>query len=1205
MNAQPVGWSSLHTHSEFSELDGLASLDDMAAKAAADGQTFAVLTDHGNMCGAIRWATACKKAGIRAGQGIELYMAPESRHVRQARGKKGADGERGEKNAFHLTVMAQNETGWRNLIRLSSRAFTEGFHSGAGAGGGSPLADWELLAELNEGLIVTTGCLGGHVAGALERGDGAAAIGHVETLLDIFGRERLLVEIQDHGASLPEQRAVNPALLQIAKHYGLLPVATSDSHYTNVTDFHAHDAWLANATAATVHDANRFRFNGDGYHFQTVAEMSHRFAGMPELVSNTLLVAERIDFELKLGELHLPRFPVPEGMGSADDYLARLVAAGAVRRWGAQPSDIVVDRLAYELRTVAAMGMSDYFLIVEDWVSAGRRAGARIGYGRGSAAGCCMAYALGITELDPLVHDLSFERFLNPSRVTLPDFDIDWPPEYLDWAFRYYQTKYGKDRVARIASFGSSGARSAVRDAVRVLGHPYELGDRLAKAMPPRTFGKDLPLRACIELGADDDPDRFAQASGFRDIVAAEPEAQTAVALALAWEGRVRSIKGQHGPGILITPGPLTDYVPIAKRWKKAEDPDEAIVRTQWDHTDCEEAGLLKMDALSLDTLTAIDHTHRWVLARGIDLDARPLPLDDPATYALLQRGDTLGVFQLESGPMQSLLRAVHPTTFAHMGAVRAIYNPGPIEAGAHHAYARRKNGLEDATPFHPAAANALAETFGLMIYQESIGHLARDMAGFDPVEGDSLRKAVGRKLPLLMASFEAKLIAGVIAKGYGEAVGRQLWDLIRAFASYGFNKSHAFSYGLISYHAAYLKANYPVEYLAGKLTAAQSKLDKATPLLAECRRMGIAVLPPDVATSTTEFAPTGNGIRASLSVVKGVGDPIVAHIIAERANGPYSDLANFLLRTAAKLKANHLAALAKAGALDGFGYQRASIAAAAGVLLGRFRAVAAAERGELSLLALPIPALDGWIPPVAQSRAQRLGEEREVLGAYLSDHPLLGIEHWLAGQAPDTTATVLEGEPDIRVALAGVIEHVERRTTRAGQPMANATFTDRDGTTELVIFPKAYQSFGQSLREGAVVRIEGWTKVDRAPGAKPDDEPRVQVAVHKLVVLAVESLDSVTPGAMPVVVPPTKSEVVSSKLVVAPPAVETARPPVTGQLSSVCQLKDSDGKATRTRCGQTGKPEDMRARVTAWSSEISCPDCLALVAARQALAAV
>ena len=826
-------FTHLHTHTEFSMLDGAARIGELVAAAVADGQPALGITDHGNMYGVLDFYKACRDQGITPVIGTAAYMAGESRHERPVRRGKvdatGGDAEGGQKLYYNLTLLSETVEGYRNLLKLSSAAYLEGYYY-------KPRVDWELLERHHAGLIATTGCLGGVVLQALLAGNVEEAERRAARLQDIFGRENLFVEIQDHG--IADQHRTNPQLIEIARRLHAPLLATNDSHYTHREDAVAHDALLCVQTGALLSDTNRFKFEGTEHYLKSAREMRHLFAEVPEACDNTLLIAERADVQIELGKPSLPEFPVPErfvGEAYADRalaYLRDLTMEGARQRYGQTVPANVVERLDYELGVIGNMGFAAYFLVVWDLIRFARDSGIRVGPGRGSAAGCCVAYCLRIVDLDPIRYDLLFERFLNPGRKQMPDIDMDFDERYRSDVMRYAAEKYGSDRVAQVVTFSTIKARAAGRDAARVLGKPYIVGDRIAKAMPPLVMGRDTPLHACLTK-TEGHEEGYAAASDLRGMHETDPDAKEVIDVALGLEG-LRRQDGIHAAAVVISRDPLTEYLPIQRKPDAGGKPEDAPIVTQYEMHGVEDLGLLKMDFLGLRNLSVIERTLDLVEAAG---GARPdidgVDLADEPTLEMLRRGDSVGVFQLEGAPMRALMRSLAPTSFDDVAALVALYRPGPMAANMHNDYADRKHGRKPITYEHADLEPILADTQGLMIYQESVMRVAQKFAGYSLEEADNLRKACGKKIRALLAAEREKFIAGCVTQGYDEKLGTTLFDIIEPFADYAFNKSHSYGYGLVAYQTAWLKAHHPVEYMAALLTSVKDNKDKTAVYLA------------------------------------------------------------------------------------------------------------------------------------------------------------------------------------------------------------------------------------------------------------------------------------------------------------------------------------------------------------------------------------
>ena len=1086
-------FTHLHLHTEFSMLDGAARVTDVIAAAAADGQKAIGITDHGNMYGVLDFYKEANKVGIKPIIGTEAYMAAESRFERPTRRGRvddgGGEGSEGEKLYYHLTLLAETTAGYRNLMKLSSAAYLEGYYY-------KPRADWELLARHHEGVIATTGCLGGLVLQSLLRGDFEMACTHAARLQDIFGRDNLFVELQDHG--LEKQRKTNPQLIDLAKRLGAPLLATNDSHYTHREDAVAHDALLCVQTGSAMDDPNRFKFEGDEHYLKSAAEMRSLFIEQPAACDNTLWIAERADVTIDFGKPKLPSFPRPDGFGDADAYLRHLTMEGAVARYRAPLPDKVQERLDYELGVISTMGFSDYFLVVWDLIHHAREQGIRVGPGRGSAAGCCVAYCLRIVDLDPIRYDLLFERFLNPGRQSMPDIDMDFDERYRAEMIRYATERYGWDHVAQIVTFSTIKARAAVRDAARVLGLPYSVGDRIAKAMPPLVMGRDTPLGACLEIVPGHE-DGFHAAADLREMYAVDPDAQKVIDVAKGLEG-LRRQDGIHAAAVVISADPLTEYLPIQRKPEPGGTPESSPIVTQYEMHGVEELGLLKMDFLGLRNLSVIERALDLIEANtGTRPDIDALALDDEAVYEMLRRADSIGVFQLEGAPMRALTRALAPTSFEDICALIALYRPGPMAANMHYDYADRKNGRKPITYLHPDMEEVLSSTQGLMIYQESMMRVAQRFAGYSLEEADNLRKAAGKKNREIMALEREKFVAGCDDTGYGREIGSKLFDVIEPFADYAFNKSHSYGYGLVSYQTAWLKANHPVEYLAALLTSVKDDKDRTAVYLAECRARGIEVLVPDVNVSVAEFTALRDGgskgvgaIPFGLAAVRNVGEGLVERIVAARtAAGPFQDFYQFCDRVdPVVLNKRTIESLIKAGAFDSLGHPRQGLCLVADQIVDRILARRRErEQGVMSLFGDLFGGDDGDggtggspvfddtrvpIPDQEFDKRQRLVFEKEMLGLYVSDHPLIGVESALRRQVDVTLRELRElSEGELRW-VGGVITGLNRKYTKRGDLMATFTLEDLEANVDVWVFPRALSDINHLLADDAVVCVRG-----------------------------------------------------------------------------------------------------------------------------------
>jgi len=1090
-------FTHLHVHTEYSMLDGAARIDDVVAAAASDGQPAIGITDHGNMYGVLPFYQACKDQGLNPIIGTELYQAHEHRTERPVRRGRmddsGGDTGDGRKAYYHLTALAENNTGYKNLIQLASRAFMEGYYM-------KPKVDWELLEEHSEGVIVTTGCLGGHVLQSMLKGDYDEAVKKAARLQDIFGRDNLFVELQDHG--IPEQTRTNPMLLDLAKQIGAPLLATNDSHYTTQEDHLAHDALLCVQTGSLRSDPDRLKFHGDQHYVKSAAEMRYLFREVPSSCDNSLWIAERCNVEIEFGKPLLPDFPLPEGFTDSAAYLEHLTFEGARKRWGDELPDEIVERLAYELKVIGDMGFSSYFLITWDLIKHARDANIRVGPGRGSAAGCAVAYSLWITDLDPIKYDLLFERFLNPARISMPDIDMDFDSRYRDEMIRYTAERYGRANVAQIVTFSTIKARAAVRDAARVLGYEYAVGDKVAKAMPPLVMGRDTPLQYCFEKHPKY-TDGYKAAGDLRDMYEADPDVKEVVDVAKGLEG-MRRQDGIHAAAVVITQEPLTNYLPIQRKPESGKPIEEAPVVTQYEMHGVEDLGLLKMDFLGLRNLDVIEDALEVIeRARGERPDIDHVDLDDDLTLQLLRDGNSIGVFQLEGGPMRALMRSLAPTSFDDVAALVALYRPGPMAANMHNDYADRKNGRQEITYLHDDAKELLESTYGLPIYQESIMRIAQKFAGYSLAEADLLRKAMGKKVRELVRKERAKFVEGCEATGYGADLGNQWMDIIEPFADYAFNKSHSFGYGLIAYQTAYLKAHYPVEYLAALLTSVKSNLDKAAIYLNECRQMDIQVQVPDVNVSASDFTavlnadpddPSPGSIPFGLSAIRNVGSGLVGLLLEERnANGPFVDFYDFCERVdLSVLNKKMLESLIKAGGFDSLGHPRHGLLSVFEEIVEHTSARRKErEAGVMSLFG-DAPTEDGSsfdertpIPDTEFDKRTKLSFEKEMLGLYVSDHPLRGAEEILARRSDLSVDALADAEDGRMVKIGGLITSLQTKYTRKGDLMAIFELEDLTGTCEVMVFPRTMREHGQKLADDNIVVLKA--RIDQR-----DDIPKL-----------------------------------------------------------------------------------------------------------------
>lgn len=1057
-------FAHLHLHTEYSMLDGASRVSDVVAAAVADGQPAVGITDHGNMYGVLPMYEAARDAGITPVLGMEGYFVATSRFERP---------KRAEHEMYHLTLLAETTQGYKNLMKVSSQAYLDGFYY-------KPRTDWELLELHHEGIIASSGCLGGLVCQKILEGDDAGAEAAAVRFQEIYGRDAFFIEIQDHG--LDEDSIVTPKLLQIASRIGAPLLATNDSHYTRAEHAEAHDALLCVQTGAKIHETNRFKFGAEEFYIKSADEMRTLFADVPEACDNTLLIAERANVEIEFGKAVLPSFPVPDGY-TEDSYLLELTLAGAKERYGDKPAAHVLERIEFELDVIRDMGFSAYFLVVWDLVRFAHESNIRVGPGRGSAAGSCVAYCLRIVDIDPIRYDLLFERFLNPGRKQMPDIDMDFDSRYRGDMIRYAAARYGSDRVAQIITFSTIKARAAVRDASRVLDYPYLLGDKIAKLIPPLIMGRDTPLRACFEL----DPkytDGYKMASELRDLYEIDPDAKRVIDVAKGLEG-LRRQDGIHAAAVVITREPLIEYLPIQRKPEPGGALHDAPIVTQYEMHGVEELGLLKMDFLGLRNLDVMEITRDLLEARtGVRPDIDNIPLDDPKTFDLLRKGDTIGVFQLEGGPMRALIRSLVPSMFEDVCALVALYRPGPMGANMHTAYADRKNGRKPVEFDHADLEEILSPTYGLMIYQEQLMRVSQRLAGYSLAEADNLRKATGKKDRELIAKERAKFVDGCETQGYGREFGERMFDIIEPFADYSFNKSHSVGYGFVAYQTAFLKANYTNEYLAALLTTVKGDKDKSAIYLNECRQLKIPVLVPDVNHSSMDFSVSDESIRFGLSAVRNVGEGVVGLIIdAREQGGHFVDFYDFCERVdPAALNKRTIESLAKAGAFDALGHSRQGLGLVSDQIIDQ-AVIRRKERdaGIMSLFGDSVVESDGSsdfnrmpIPDGEYSKTQLLAFEKEMLGLYVSDHPLMGAQSALSRFTDSTLSELKEGrEGDMRT-VGGVVTALNRKHTKRGDLMATFVLEDLASAVEVFVFPKTMAQYGSLLEEDAIICVKG-----------------------------------------------------------------------------------------------------------------------------------
>ncbi len=1070
------GFVHLHVHTEYSMLDGAARVDELVKEVANQGMPAIAITDHGNVFGAYEFNKKAIAAGVKPIIGIEAYVAPESRF--EKRRVKWADG--GEDDVSgggaytHMTLLAENNEGLSNLFKLSSLASLEGYYY-------KPRMDRDLLSKYGKGLIATTGCPGGEIQTRLRMGAYKEAKQAASELRDIFGAENFYLEIMDHGIDI--ETRVKADLLKLGKELGLPLLATNDLHYTHHEDAASHEALLCVQSGSTLADPKRFKFENNEFYLKSAQEMRKLFSDIPEACDNTLLIAERCNITMRENENLLPQYSVPKGE-TEDSWLRKESNIGLLEKLEGKVEPKYQERLDYELEVMIKMGFPGYFLVVSDLCSHARSVGIRVGPGRGSAAGSLVSYALGITALDPIKHGLLFERFLNPERISMPDIDLDFDERRRSEMIAYATQKYGEDRVAQIITYGTIKSKQALKDSTRVLGYPYAIGDKLTKALPPSVMGKDISLAGVF----DSTNERYGEAGEFRSLYELDPDSKRIVDTARGLEGLKRQW-GVHAAGVILSKEPLLDIIPIHRR-----EADGAII-TQFDMGACESIGLLKMDFLGLRNLSVLDDCLLNIKAnKGIDLDLATLTLDDVKTYQLLGRGETLGVFQLDGGPMRALLRQMNPDSFEDISAVIALYRPGPMGVNAHNDYADRKNKRQEVVPIHPELTESLFEilgdTYGLIVYQEQVMAIAQKVAGFSLGRADLLRKAMGKKNKDILDKEYVNFEKGMTDNRFSKSAIDKLWETLIPFSDYAFNRAHSAGYGMVSYWTGYLKANYPTEYMAALLTSVRDDKDKSALYLNECRRMGIKVLPPDVNESQSDYTPLGNDIRFGLTAIRNVGENVVSSIVGNRSvAGRYESFGDFLAKVDANVcNKKTIESLIKGGAFDSLNHPRKGLTL---IYLEAIDSVMEAKRAEsigqfdlfgsgMSSGASTITNVEIDIPNQEWDKALLLSYEREMLGLYVSDHPLLGVEHLLRSSTDMPISQINDesiGHEQI-VTIGGLITQIQRKVSRRGDSWAIVTIEDLEGAVDVMFFANSYTQHSMNLMEDRIVVIRG--RVDK-----------------------------------------------------------------------------------------------------------------------------
>ncbi|CAH0172593.1 DNA polymerase III subunit alpha [Arthrobacter sp. Bi83] len=1064
-------------------LDGAARLGELFDETERLGMPALATTDHGYLFGAFDFWKRATDKGIRPIIGVEAYVTPGTARGDKSRVRWGEESQRkddvsGGGSYTHMTLLSYNNVGMRNLFRASSIASLDSVF------GKWPRLDRELLNTYSEGLIATTGCPSGEVQTRLRLGQYREALEAAAEFRDIFGAENYFCELMDHGLDI--ERRVTGDLLRLAKDLNLPLVATNDLHYTHEHDAKAHEALLAIQSGSTLleptydNGGSRFAFSGSGYYLKSPQEMRELFRDHPDACDNTLLIAERCEVSFNTGANYMPRFPCPEGEDETS-WLVKEVDKGLQYRYPQGIPDKVRKQADYELEVITSMGFPGYFLVVADFINWAKNNGIRVGPGRGSGAGSMVAYAMRITDLDPLHHGLIFERFLNPDRVSMPDFDVDFDDRRRSEVIDYVTRKYGDERVAMIVTYGTIKTKQALKDSSRVLGYPFSMGEQLTKALPPAVMAKDIPL-ADIQ---NKDAKRYSEAGDFRQLISTDPEAAKVFETALGIEGLKRQW-GVHAAGVIMSSDPIIDVIPVMRRFQDGQ------VITQFDYPTSEGLGLIKMDFLGLRNLTIIsDALENIKMNRGIDLDLETLELDDTESYELLARGDTLGVFQLDGGPMRSLLKLMKPDNFEDISAVLALYRPGPMGANAHTDYALRKNKIQEVIPIHPELEEPLSEilggTYGLIVYQEQVMAVAQKLAGYTLGQADILRRAMGKKKKSELDKQFAGFSQGMQDNGYSMAAVKTLWDILLPFSDYAFNKAHSAAYGVISYWTAYLKAHYAPEYMAALLTSVGDDKDKSAIYLNECRRMGITVLPPDVNESALNFTPVGNDIRFGMGAIRNVGvNAVEAMVAAREKEGAYTSFKDYLMKVPAVVcNKRTIESLIKAGAFDSLNHHRRALAmiheeAIDSVItlkrneaIGQFDLFAGFDEAESEAsLSIEIPDLPEW------EKKDKLSFERDMLGLYVSDHPLQGLEGLLSQHADQSITSIIaeDGPHDgAIVTISGMITSLSRRIAKAsGNAYARAEIEDLGGSIEVMFFGQVYGPIASVLAEDLIVVVKG-----------------------------------------------------------------------------------------------------------------------------------
>ena len=1060
----------LHAHTEYSMLDGAAKIVDYLKKVKELNQPAAAITDHGNLYGAMEFVQKANDLGIKPIIGYEAYITPGSRFDRP---------DRENNKRYHLTLLAENNIGYQNLVELVSKAYTEGYYY-------KPRIDYELLDQHCDGLIALSGCLGGELAqhlapdGSVEEGNTSnersfeKALDIAKKYQSIFGKENYFIEIHNHG--IKQQLDILDDLVEIAELIDAPLVAANDSHYVEENGAEAHDALLCVQTNRTLDDESRFRFDGSGYYVKSAEEMRKLFPEdkYPGACDNTLAIANRVNYEFNFDNSYLPDFPIEDKNVSPEELLKIKVYEGGESKYGTLTSEII-ERIDYELDVINSMGFASYFLIVGDLIEFSKKRNIRTGAGRGSAAGSIVSYCLGITGIEPLEYGLIFERFLNKGRKSLPDIDMDFDERYRNDVIQYAIEKYGQDRVAHIVTFATIKAKQAIRDAARVLGLPFSSGDRVAKLMPPMILGNTATISECLSLDEENtsgySKEFYSASEELRKQYKNDEEAKQIIDIALGLEG-LRRQDGIHAAAIVISPDTITKFLPIQQKGSNAE------IVTQYEMHTVEQLGLLKMDFLGLRNLSIVDRTLELIGSESLDIDN--LKLDDEKTFKLFAEGKMTGVFQLESRVAQSTSRSLKPKRFEDIVALVALIRPGPLGAGMHNEFADRANNRKEIEYLHNDLESILNETYGVILYQEQVMQIAEKIAGFNLQEADNLRVAMGKKIPKVMEEQRKKFTDGAVSNNYSEQFAIELFDQIAYFAGYGFNKSHSVPYALLAYQTAYLKANYPAEYIAACLTAVKRDKDRTAIFLSEARDMGVKVSTPDINLSSSDFTVNDNEILFGLSAVRNVGDITADKIVLEReSNGDFESIEDFLSRIDSRsLNKRGVEALIQGGGLDKFGHTRKGMFDSAIELIENAKELKAnKENNQGSLFEVEDSnSTHININNTEWDKKELLEREREMLGFFVSEDPLEGYGEVLKSESSHSIIELqsLEDEEEINVTISGLISNVQKRVSRRGNPWIQFDIQDLTGSSGVLLFNKLVDKYNASIDGEIYLKVSG-----------------------------------------------------------------------------------------------------------------------------------